>query len=132
LSFYTQPTYRERFHGNGKGPAYITPATWINAEDILDEVSAEAIWKAKVAEPVRSLFAGRLVPEKGVKVLLDAVEKLSARGVTGALHLMGEGRMTDEIMAAQRETPFELKYFSPLPYGPQFLNFLQQYHTCQA
>ena len=41
LSFYTQPSYLSRFHGSGNGPAYVTPASWINAEDILDNETAE-------------------------------------------------------------------------------------------
>ncbi len=129
LSFYTQPAYLERYHGNGKGPAYVTPAIWVNTDDILEESQARLLWDAKVLEPVRFLFAGRLDAEKGVKILLEAVEKLTAAGVRGAVHVIGEGRLRDEIIAAERTAPFGLKYFEPLPYGAPFLNFLQQYHA---
>ena len=83
LSFYTQPAYLAQFHGSGKGPAYVAPASWVNAEDVLDESQARSLWDAKPQEPVRFLFAGRLVAEKGVKILLEAVEKLAAAGVRG-------------------------------------------------
>ena len=129
LSFYTQPAYLERYHRQGKGPAYVAPATWVNAEDILDDTQAQSLWDAKMSEPVRFLFAGRLEAEKGVKILLKAVENLSAAGVRGALHLIGGGRLRDEVIAAERTAPFEVKYFEPLPYGSTFLNFLQHYHA---
>ena len=129
LSFYTQPVYLERYHRQGKGPAYVAPATWVNAEDILEASQARLLWDAKVLEPVHFLFAGRLDAEKGVKILLEAVEKLAAAGVRGAVHVIGEGRLRDEVIAAERTEPFGLKYFEPLPYGPQFFSFLQRYHA---
>ena len=81
-----RPTYHSirsphivnEFHGKGKGPAYVTPAIWVNSEDVLDEAQAQSLWDAKILEPVCFLFAGRLVAEKGVKILLEAVEKLAA------------------------------------------------------
>jgi glycosyltransferase involved in cell wall biosynthesis len=129
LSFYTQPAYLERYHANGKGPAYVAPATWVNAEDMLEDAQARSLWDAKMKEPVRFLFAGRLLAEKGVKILLEAVEKLTAAGVRGAVHVIGEGLLRDEVIAAERTAPFGLKYFEPLPYGAPFLNFLQRYHA---
>jgi glycosyltransferase involved in cell wall biosynthesis len=129
LSFYTQPVYLERYHRNGKGPAYVAPATWVNAENILEDAEAQLLWDAKMREQVRFLFAGRLVAEKGVKILLEAVEKLSRRGVRGAVHVIGEGILRDEVIAAERTAPFSLKYFEPVPYGATFLDFLQRYHA---
>jgi glycosyltransferase involved in cell wall biosynthesis len=129
LSFYTQPAYLERYHRDGKGPAYVTPAIWVNAEDILDAAQARLLWDGKMHQPVRFLFAGRLVAEKGLKIVLEAVERLTQRGVRGSLHVIGEGGLRDEVIAAERTAPFGLKYFEPLPYGATFLNFLQQYHA---
>jgi glycosyltransferase involved in cell wall biosynthesis len=129
LSFYTQPTYLKQFHGNGKGPAYVTPAIWVNSEDVLNDQEAQSLWEAKVLEPVRFLFAGRLVPEKGVKILLEAVEKLAAAGRRGEIHVIGEGPLRDEVIAAERPASFVLKYFEVLPYGPPFLTFLERYHA---
>ena len=129
LSFYTQPAYLERYHKNGKGPAYIAPATWINDEDILDEAQARLLWDTKIEEPVRFLFAGRLVVEKGVRILLDAVEKLTAAGIRGTVHIIGEGPLREIVRSAERTAPFGLAYLEPVPYGAPFLNLLQQYHV---
>jgi glycosyltransferase involved in cell wall biosynthesis len=129
LSFYTQPAYLERYHRGGSGPAYVTPAIWVNAADVVGDKQARLLWDGKMRQPVRFLFAGRLVPEKGVKIILATVEKLTAKGVRGALHVIGEGGLRDEVIAAERTAPFGLKYFEPQPYGTTFLNFLQQYHA---
>jgi glycosyltransferase involved in cell wall biosynthesis len=129
LSFYTQPAYLKRYHGNGDGPAYVTPATWVNEDDILDDAQARSLWDAKMAAPVRFLFAGRLHEEKGLKVLFEAVEKLTAANIRGAVHVIGDGPLRADVIAAERTAPFGLEYFKPLPYGAQFLNFLQRYHA---
>jgi glycosyltransferase involved in cell wall biosynthesis len=129
LSFYTQPAYLAQFHGDGKGPAYVTPASWVNAEDVLHDAEAQSLWDVKMNEPTQFLFAGRLVEEKGVKILLEAIGKLASAGVRGALHVIGQGPLRDEVIAAARNRPFGLTYFEPLPYGAPFLTFLQRYHA---
>ena len=69
LSFYTQPYYLTEFHGSGKGAAYVAPAIWINAGDILDNVKARALWDAKLLEPVRFLLPEGLWRKRGSKFL---------------------------------------------------------------
>jgi glycosyltransferase involved in cell wall biosynthesis len=129
LSFYTQPAYLEQLHSRGRGPAYVAPATWVNGEDILDDIQACALWDAKMSEPVRFLFAGRLVVEKGVKILLEAVEKLAAAGVRGEVHIIGEGPLREAVLAARRAAPLVLAYLEPVTYGKPFLTLLQRYHA---
>jgi glycosyltransferase involved in cell wall biosynthesis len=129
LSFYTQPAYLEHFHRNGRGPAYVTPATWVNSENVLDDAQARILWDRKMRNPVRFLFAGRLTTEKGVKVLLDAAAKLAASGVRGALHIVGDGPLRSAVIGAECNGAFTVKYFEPVPYGPAFLTFLEQYHA---
>jgi glycosyltransferase involved in cell wall biosynthesis len=129
LSFYTQPSYLNQFHANGRGPAYVAPATWVNADDILDDKEARALWDIKRYEPVRLLFAGRFAEEKGVRVLLEAIGKLAKAGVQGVVHLIGEGPLKNEILEAERIMPFSVKHFEPLAYGTSFLDFVQKYHA---
>jgi glycosyltransferase involved in cell wall biosynthesis len=49
-----------------------------------------------------ALFAGRLVPEKGVATLLAAVERLGGRI---PLKIAGEGPLADQVRAAARRIP---------------------------
>ncbi len=47
--------------------------------------------------PLRVLDVGRLVPEKGAPVLLDAVARLAGRGVEVELRLVGGGELEPEL-----------------------------------
>ena len=129
VSFYTQPAYREQFHRRGRGPAFVAPATWVNAEDVLDDGQAEASWDEKTRQPVRFLFAGRWVAEKGIEILLAAAQTLVKAGVRGSLDLVGDGPLRSAVMAAARDGPFSIRYFEPIANGKPFLDFLQSYHV---
>lgn len=48
-------------------------------------------------EPLRLLSVGRLVPEKGSPVLLDALERLDATGVPAHLRIAGSGPLHEEL-----------------------------------
>lgn len=49
--------------------------------------------------PLRLLYVGRLVPEKGGPVLLDAIERLSAAGVAVDLRIVGSGPLAQDLAA---------------------------------
>jgi glycosyltransferase involved in cell wall biosynthesis len=51
----------------------------------------------KKVEPPRVLFAGNLVPTKGVDVLLRAVAELQRRGVACQLKILGEGAARSDL-----------------------------------
>lgn len=57
---------------------------------------------AKV-DPPRVLYAGNLVPSKGVDVLLRAVAELSRRGVACELKILGEGPARRDLETLARE-----------------------------
>lgn len=129
VSFYTQPAYRDQFHGRARTPAFVAPATWINGEDVLDPDRASQLWDEKMRRPVRFLFAGRWVVEKGIEILLAAAQTLAKAKVRGALHFIGEGPLRAAISAAASDGPFEIRAFAPVANGRPFLDFLQGYHV---
>jgi glycosyltransferase involved in cell wall biosynthesis len=55
------------------------------------------------AHPARILYAGNLVPSKGVDVLLYAVAELGRRGVKCHLKILGEGPIRSDLQALARE-----------------------------
>jgi glycosyltransferase involved in cell wall biosynthesis len=59
--------------------------------------------RAQKAEPPRILYAGNLVPSKGVDVLLRAVAELGRRGVACRLKVLGEGPAKSDLEALARE-----------------------------
>jgi glycosyltransferase involved in cell wall biosynthesis len=129
LSFYTQPSYRAQFHARGRGPAFVAPAAWVNEEDILEDGQAAVAWDEKMARPVRFVYAGRLVAEKGLEVLLEAAQKLSKLGLPGTLHVVGDGPLRSAVTAAADIGPFTVRHFEPIAHGKPFLDFLQSYHV---
>jgi glycosyltransferase involved in cell wall biosynthesis len=106
----------------------VTPATWLDDESILGEAEAVEHWAAKQGR-VRMLFAGRLVPQKGVSVLLDAIRAAAAAGADAEFAIIGSGRLRDECLAAARSLAgkADLVVLDEVPYGAPFLNLLRGY-----
>lgn len=130
VALFTQPSFRDALFTHGQGAAYVTPAVWVNQEDILDPATAERLWARKLTEPVRLLLAGRLITAKGVDVLLSALQMLDARGVAARVDIIGEGDRRDaciEVAAALRSV--RLSVLDPVPYGAPFLKLLEGYHA---
>lgn len=68
---------------------------------------ARAAGSGPATAPVRLLFVGRLVPEKGVLVLLHALATLRDRGVGIETVLVGDGPYRDELERAARHLGVE-------------------------
>lgn len=130
VALFTHSTYRDTLHTGGRGAAYVTPAVWINEIDILDEAIAEALWTSKLAEPVRVLFAGRLVAGKGINVLLSALRILDGRGVNAQVDIIGEGdRRKICEQAARTFRCVCLSILDPVPYGRPFFDVVRRYQA---
>lgn len=131
LILFTQPSYRESLLTSGKGQAHVTPATWISEADILSEAEATQSWEEKdKAGEVRFLFAGRLVKEKGIDVLLEALARLDEQGATLRVDVIGEGPRRDACeAAARRAETVKTDVLEPVAYGIEFFALLQQYHA---
>jgi len=54
-------------------------------------------------QPPRVLFAGNLVPSKGVDVLLHAIAELARRGVACQLRILGDGPAKGELQLLARQ-----------------------------
>jgi glycosyltransferase involved in cell wall biosynthesis len=104
----------------------VTPATWLNEEWILGDDEAVASWDAKEG-PVRLLFVGRLIPEKGVRQLLSAIEAAARAGSDVEFSIIGSGRLRGDCIAtaqalAGRAT---VTVLDEVAYGEPFLSLLR-------
>lgn len=81
----------------------------------------------------RILYAGNLLPSKGVDVLLRASAKLMRRGVEFELKILGEGAIKSDLMALARElglaervtwSPFVSQNQMPREYGASAVTVL--------
>src|SRR6266852_3214840 len=122
VALFTHAGFRDILFTHGQGAAYVTPAVWVNQEDILDPATAERLWARKLTEPVRLLLAGRLVVSKGVDVLLSALQTLDARGVSACVDIIGAGDRRDACLeTAAALGSVRLSVLDPVPYGAPFL-----------
>jgi glycosyltransferase involved in cell wall biosynthesis len=128
LRLFTSKAYLQELMPQGAPRAYVTPATWLNDEWILNEEEARNAWAVKRGL-VRLLFAGRLIPEKGVSVLLSAI-KLAAEAATNvefSIHPIGDGGLRDECVAAARSLAgrASVTVLDEVPFGEPFMNLLR-------
>ena len=126
IRFFTSKSYLHELLPPHSPRAYVTPATWLNEDWILRDDEAEAAWAAKDG-PVRLLFAARLIPEKGVAVLLSAIEAACAAGADVGVSIIGTGPLLQDCIAfAQSEIGKKcVKLLEPVMYGEPFLSLLR-------
>lgn len=89
--------------------------------------------KTPKANPPRILYAGNLVPSKGVDVLLRATAELGRRGIVCQLKILGEGPARDGLEALARKlgiasnvtwSPFIPQTHMPAEYGASTVTVL--------
>jgi glycosyltransferase involved in cell wall biosynthesis len=134
LAIFTQAEYRQSLLHRHPETGHIIHASWISEETILSEAAAIATWRQKLTpatQTLRVLFAGRLLPAKGVTILLAAMQRLSQDGVAVKLDILGEGELFDACQQASEavNAPTEIRLLGTVPYGPAFFERLQAYHA---
>ena len=97
----------------------------MNEDWILGDDEAEAAWAAKDGH-VRLLFAARLIPQKGVAVLLAAIEAASAAGADIEVSIIGTGPLLQECITFAKSDIGKkcVKLMDPVTYGEPFLSLL--------
>ena len=118
LSIFTQGEYRKSLLAKESERGHVINASWIDERDILDRTNALEIWQRKTKGKLRVLFAGRLVSDKGVLVLLSAMKRLEMAKVEIELDILGEGELFDicyreSVLLAR--TPSRSKCWEPSP-----------------
>ena len=131
LRFFTSKAYEEDFLGPGDHAtdrSYVTPAAWIDERIILSDSEASHDWDNK-SGIVQLLFAGRLMADKGVRVLLDAIEQMGTE-VSLEVTIIGEGPLAEECAKFARRNEnqsVKVKLLAPVPYGPSFFDLLRRF-----
>jgi len=129
LRFFTSKAYANEFLKKGAAQAYVVPATWIDEERILTEDQASAHWASKTGN-TRLLFAGKLIADKGIKVLIDAIPQVVRDHTRLAITILGDGPFRKECLdlanAGTTDT-VSVEVLEPIKYGEPFFNLLRSY-----
>jgi glycosyltransferase involved in cell wall biosynthesis len=132
LTIFTQDEYRQSLMGQQASRGHVIPASWIDEQGILSGVEAEQLWQRKLAASdsrLKILFVGRLVPDKGVRVLLEAMRQLSADAAPVTLSILGEGDLKGECAAvgAGLTGATSVKVLGTVPYGAPLFALIREY-----
>jgi len=132
LSIFTQEDYKKSLLGKHQNKGFVIPATWIDAENILAENDLNALIerkKTEIAQPIKLVFAGRLVFEKGILLLIQAASDLIDAGHQLSLDIYGEGSLLQESadLIKQHQQSESIHLRGTVKYGPDFFKLLHDY-----
>lgn len=131
---FTTDAYR-RFFNIGKANTLIAPAVWYDDADVISGADQADRLAALTGDEIRLLFPARLVPDKGIDVILAAVEALEARLPADAprfrLDIIGDGPLaaTCRAFAASHKGRVKVAALEPVDYGAPFFDLLRGYHA---
>jgi glycosyltransferase involved in cell wall biosynthesis len=128
LVIATHRGYLRSLATHPRGITAVTPASWVREEDLLGAEAAALLWQRRQAGPVRFAFFGRLIPDKGVRVLLEAIRELAASEAAPQIDIIGQGELRDECTRAAAAFPF-VRVLDPVPYGEPFFSLAREYHA---
>ena len=127
IRLFTSKSYLQELLPPKSPRAYVTPATWLNEDWILGNEAAEAAWATKDG-PVRLVFAARLTSaQRGLQVLLSAIEQATAAGAAIEVSIIGTGPLLQECIAyAESDIGKKcVKLLEPVTYGEPFLSLMR-------
>jgi glycosyltransferase involved in cell wall biosynthesis len=134
LAIFTQDEYRQSLLVREPERGHVIHASWIDKDVIISDARAEAVWEEKIggnSGGLAILFVGRLEPQKGVAVLLEAIKVVARKNIPVTLDILGSG----EFAAKCREVSAELhgstrvNVLGTVAYGTPLFELLQRYHA---
>ncbi len=105
--------------------------------DAQEVISQDAL-DAKLARlrdpsvPLRALFCGRLIPAKGVDVMIEAVANAKRAGAHVHFDIMGAGPDKERLEGLVRSHQLDVTFLPPRPYAEGFLDTIRAYDLLLA
>ncbi len=133
LALFTHEGYRRDLMPRRAEHGHVIHASWIDAAAVQSDAAAQARWLARRrdgAPALRLLFAGRLQDDKGIHVMLEALQRLRRDGrcqvqlsIIGAGPLAGLCREHAELS----DEHVRLDVLEPVSYGEPFFALLRRF-----
>jgi glycosyltransferase involved in cell wall biosynthesis len=135
LTIFTQAEYQQSLLTKRHKRSHIIHASWIDEENIISEADARKIWHEKLSaspKQLKILFAGRLDPDKGVLVLLEAMKILDEENIAVKLDILGEGELLSNCQAASKamQKSVQIELLGTIPYGREFFRAAATISRC--
>jgi glycosyltransferase involved in cell wall biosynthesis len=132
LVICTQDEYRRSLLGPKREHGFVIPASWIDKKDILPKEAAEEHWRTKlsVSDPrLRILFVGRLVHDKGILILLEAMRQLDLDSLPISLDVVGNGvlKRQCESIASKLTGTTKVSLLGTVAYGAPLFEMIRGY-----
>ena len=126
---FTQTFYQEYFLGQDKSRSMINAASWVDTEKIILRGKLIQNQAQKSSNPLKLIFPTRLIADKGVFVLIEAIEHLKKMNTHVELTIIGSGdlkSLCQQTCSAVHPT-VKLQFLEPLPYESTFFNAIQMH-----
>jgi glycosyltransferase involved in cell wall biosynthesis len=133
LAMFTHEGYRRDLMAERVERGHVLHASWIDEAAVLDDEVATARWQARQRDggaAPRLLFAGRLTDDKGIHVMLDAMQQLRADGRTQVhLSIIGAGDLAELCRehAARSDERVKIELLEPVSYGEPLFALLRRF-----
>ena len=134
LPIFTQDGYRQSMLGKYAGRGFVNPASWIDEADVLSIDEAQDLWRDKMRSSgprLRILYAGRLVGEKGLPILLQSMRLLAKEDRSIQLDILGEGALEAECTSTSKELtgPTRVQMLGTVAYGAPLFRKIGEYQA---
>lgn len=126
---FTHQQYKNLFFKNSNEHVYIFQYSMIDDEFFTHEEQIAQRMNNLAQRKMRFIMAGRLIPEKGVMLLLQAIEKLAERNIEAEISVMGSGPLEAacRALAEKMQGSINFSFIDPVPYGMPFYQLIRQY-----
>lgn len=126
---FTHSKYKNLFLKNVNENVYIFQYSMIDDEFFTNEENIKSRLANIGQRKVRFIMAGRLIYEKGVAMLVNAIEKLREQNVEAEINIMGDGSLGSACreLAKKPQGSVTMSFIDPIPYGKGFYEYLSNY-----
>lgn len=125
---FTHVVYKNMFLSDDKN-VHISEYSNLDNEFLIDEEVIQQKRSTVDSRPLRFILAGRLIPDKGIHVLINAIHELSDQGVKANIDVMGSGELEQlcRDVAAKSQGSVVFSFVETVPYGKPFFDLISTY-----
>lgn len=126
---FTQSFYKEYFLGGNNSHTLINPASWLDKQYMAAPEAVRRRFEGRRERTLNLIYPSRLVVDKGVMVVLEAIEQLNVEGVEITITLMGDGDLKAHCLrfAAEYRGAVAVRFQSAVDYGKDFFTIIAQH-----